>query len=294
MAIFVRMADFLPSELVITPEGRMYHLGIRPSDLAHKIIIVGDQDRVEVISSRFDTVRHKSQHREFACHTGTYRGKEISVISTGIGTDNIDIVINELDALVNIDLENRTEKEKKTVLEIVRIGTCGIVQDEIPVDSFILSTHAMGIDNVGHFYERKTDPETDQLLREIKSSIALPQQVEPYMTPADQVLNQRLRGEAIQEGITVTSSGFYGPQNRALRIPISAPNMLKSFHDFKHPTHRFANLEMECSALFALSKALGHRATAICLGLANRRKMEFTENYDTKIIELIDYVLKRI
>lgn len=272
----------------------MYHLGIRPADLAHKIIVVGDQNRVEVISNQFDAVRHKSQHREFACHTGTYRGKDISVISTGIGTDNIDIVLNELDALVNIDLENRTAKANKTVLEIVRIGTCGIVQDEIPVDSFILSTHAMGIDNVGHFYKRKTTPETDELLEAIKSSIKLPRHVEPYLTPADPVLNERLRNEHIEEGITVTSSGFYGPQNRSLRIPLAAPDMLTSLHDFKHPTHRFANLEMECSALFALSDALGHRATAICLGLANRRKKEFTKNYDIKITELIDYVLERI
>ena len=294
MAIFVFMADFLPSELVLTPEGEVYHLGIRPEDLAHKIIIVGDQNRVETVSNYFDTITHKSQHREFACHTGIYKGKNISVISTGIGTDNIDIVLNEIDALVNIDLETRTVKEEKTTLEIIRVGTCGILQDEIPVDSFILSSHAMGIDNVGHFYELKKNPETLDLLNEIKSKVSLPNGIIPYITPASEQINQRLRASHIKEGITVTSSGFYGPQGRRLRLPLTVPDMLDSFHDFEYKSFRFSNLEMECSALFALSSSLGHEATAICLGLANRRKKEFTKNYSTKILELIEYVLEKI
>lgn len=294
MAIFVFMADFLPSELVLTPEGGVYHLGIRPEDLAHKIIIVGDQDRVQSVSSYFDTITHKSQHREFTCHTGVYKGKNISVISTGIGTDNIDIVLNELDALVNIDLENRTIKKEKTSLEIVRVGTCGILQDDIPVDSFILSTHAMGIDNVGHFYELKKHPKTNELLKEIESKVNLPSGIIPYITPASEKINKRLRSSGIKEGITVTSSGFYGPQGRTLRLSLTAPKMLDSFHDFEFKSFRFSNLEMECSALFALSSSLGHEATAICLGLANRRKKEFTKNYSTKILELIEYVLEKI
>ena len=288
------MADFLPSELVLTPEGEVYHLGIRPEDLAHKVIIVGDQDRVETVSNYFDTITHKSQHREFACHTGRYKGKNISVISTGIGTDNIDIVLNEIDALVNIDLETRTVKEEKTTLEIIRVGTCGILQDEIPVDSFILSSHAMGIDNVGHFYELKKNPDTLDLLNEIKSKVSLPNGIIPYITPASEQINQRLRASHIKEGITVTSSGFYGPQGRRLRLPLTVPDMLDSFHDFEYKSFRFSNLEMECSALFALSSSLGHEATAICLGLANRRKKEFTKNYSTKILELIEYVLEKI
>jgi uridine phosphorylase len=294
VAIFVSMADFSPSELVLTPEGGVYHLNIRPEDLAHKVIIVGDQDRVETVSNYFDSVSHKSQHREFACHTGVYKGKNISVISTGIGTDNIDIVLNELDALVNIDLKSRTIKEDKTSLEIVRVGTCGILQDEIPVDSFILSTHALGIDNVGHYYELKKHPETKELLEEIKSKVSLPQGIVPYITPASEKINQRLRSTNIKEGITVTSSGFYGPQGRRLRLPLTAPDMLDSFHDFEYKSFRFSNLEMECSALFALSSSLGHEATANCLGLANRRKKEFTKNYSTKILELIEYVLEKI
>ncbi|MEX1191647.1 MAG: nucleoside phosphorylase [Brumimicrobium sp.] len=288
------MADFLPSELVLTPKGEVYHLGLRPEQLAHKIIIVGDQYRVATVSNYFDTIKHKSQHREFACHTGTYKGKDISVVSTGIGTDNIDIVLNELDALVNINLETREVKKDITSLEIVRVGTCGILQDDIPIDSFILSTHAMGIDNVGHYYELIKDENTEQLLDKIKQQISLPKEVIPYITPASKTINKRLYSHEVRQGITVTSSGFYGPQGRKLRLPLTVPDMLESFHDFKHEEYRFSNLEMECSALFALSKSMGHEATAICLGLANRRKKEFTENYDTKILELIEYVLDRI
>ncbi|HZH85804.1 MAG TPA: nucleoside phosphorylase [Brumimicrobium sp.] len=288
------MADFLPSELVITPKGGVYHLDICPKDLANKIIVVGDQDRVGLVSNFFDEVSHKSQHREFACHTGVYKGKRISVISTGIGTDNIDIVVNELDALVNIDLETRNEKKEKVALEIVRLGTCGILQDEIPIDSFILSTHALGIDNVGHFYERDVDAETKRLEAEIEAEIKLPKYVKPYLTKASEKLNERFYSDQVETGITVTSSGFYGPQGRRLRLPLVEEGMLDSFSDFKHSEVRFANLEMECSALFSLSTALGHHSTAICLGLANRRKKEFTSNYETKIIELIKYVLDKI
>ena len=288
------MEEFLSSELVVTPKGGVYHLDMTPEQLAHKVIIVGDQNRVKVISDYFDTILHETKHREFACHTGVYRGKNISVISSGIGTDNIDIVINELDALVNIDLDKRVEKKQKTQLEIIRIGTCGILQDDIPIDSFILSSHAMGIDNVAHYYALKTDKASRELLNEIKSKIDLPPQITPYITPASETLNQRLYGDGIVKGITVTSSGFYGPQGRKLRLPLAAPTMNDSFNAFNFKEHRFTNLEMECSALFALSSALGHQATAICLGLANRRKKEFTKNYEVKIHELIQYVLERI
>lgn len=286
--------EFLPSELVITPKGEIYHLHVRPEELAHKIVIVGDQDRVAVVSNRFDSIQFKKHHREFTCHTGLYKGKRISVVSTGIGTDNIDIVMNELDALVNIDFETRTEKSEKTSLEIVRLGTCGILQDEIPVDSFILSEYALGIDNVGHFYQRMVSEETQQLLQEIEAKIKLPQYVKPYLTPASAKLNDRLDSPKVEKGITVTSSGFYGPQGRNLRLNLVEDQMLDSFHDFSHPKVRFANLEMECSALFTLGSALGHQVTAICLGLANRRKKQFSSQYDEKIEELIDYVLERI
>lgn len=288
------MKEFLPSELILTDLGQIYHLGIAPDELAHKIIVVGDQARVEVISNYFDEVAHKSQHREFSCHTGYFKGKHLSVISTGIGTDNIDIVLNELDALVNIDFAERKTKEQKVVLEIVRIGTCGILQNDIPVDSFILSTHAMGIDNVGHFYQLKHDQPDQLLLNEIEKQLHLPAKVSPYLTAADTELVQRLSSPQVVKGITATASGFYGPQGRILRLPLAEDRMLDSLSAFRYNNQRFTNLEMECSALFALSKSLGHKAAAICLGLANRRKKEFSSNYETRIRTLIEYVLERI
>lgn len=286
------MEEFLPSELIINESGSIYHLDIKPEEIAHKIIVVGDQDRVKVVADRFDSIEHTSQKREFACITGTYKGKRLSVLSTGIGTDNIDIVINELDALVNIDLATRKEKKEKVSLEILRIGTCGILQEDIPVDTFILSTHAMGIDNIGHFYKLSSDKNTEELLQKIKEQVKLPNEVIPYLTPASSRINNKLNKANVVSGITVTSSGFYGPQGRRLRLELTAPEMNDSLDHFSYENHRFTNLEMECSALFALSKALGHEASAICLGLANRRKKEFSSNYKTKMDELIHFVLE--
>ncbi len=285
---------FLPSELIVTPKGGIYHLELHPEDIANKIILVGDQERVALISQFFDKITHKSQHREFACHSGLYNGKELSVMSTGIGTDNIDIVMNELDALVNIDLKTRQVKKEKTSLELVRVGTCGILHDEIPVDSFILSSYGFGIDNVGHFYQRKSDPATQKLEKEIEAKIKLPKYIKPYLTKASQRLNSRLYSNQVRKGITVTSSGFYAPQGRRLRLELAEDQMLDSFSEFKHSELQFVNLEMETSALLALSASLGHHATTICLGLANRRKKEFSSNYKPKMIELIKYVLDRI
>lgn len=286
------MEEFLPSELIINESGSIYHLDVKPEEIAHKIIVVGDQDRVKVVADRFDSIEHTSQKREFACITGTYKGKRLSVLSTGIGTDNIDIVINELDALVNIDLATRKEKKEKVSLEILRIGTCGILQEDIPVDTFILSTHAMGIDNIGHFYKLSSDKNTEELLQKIKEQVKLPNEVIPYLTPASSRINNKLNKANVVSGITVTSSGFYGPQGRRLRLELTAPEMNDSLDHFSYENHRFTNLEMECSALFALSKALGHEASAICLGLANRRKKEFSSNYKTKMDELIHFVLE--
>lgn len=282
------------SELIINEQGEIYHLGIKPEDLKKKIIIVGDQDRVSKVSSFFDEITFKKQHREFVCHVGTYQSKEITVLSTGIGTDNIDIVMNELDALVNIDFETRKEKQKKEKLEIVRIGTCGILDENIPVESFILSQYSMGLDNVGHYYQREVDEELTDLLTEIEDQVKFPKHITPYIAKASDELNQRFESKEVKSGITIASSGFYGPQGRVLRLPLAEPEMLESIADFKFNSHRFVNLEMETSALFALSSALGHKATALCLGIANRRRQEFADSYEPKILELIQYVLDRI
>lgn len=286
--------QFPPSELVLNDKSQVYHLGLSPDQIADKIILVGDQDRVGMISEFFDEVEHRSQHREFVCHTGTYSGKRISVISSGIGTDNIDITLNELDALVNIDLINRCEKSDKTQLKIVRIGTCGILQPEVPVHSYILSTHAFGLDNIAHFYTIPFSNDELSLCSTITDHIKLPSAIKPYLSEASRSLTETLRSELTFEGITVTSSGFYGPQGRQLRVRNSTTDMNEKLTAFKSGDHRIINFEMESSAIFALGKAMGHECATICLGVANRPNMIFSKGYNTEMKGLISYVLDRI
>lgn len=288
------LKKFPATDLVLNAKNQVYHLGLSPENLAKKVIVVGDQDRVGLISQFFDSIEHQSQHREFTCHTGLFQGKRISVMSTGIGTDNIDIVVNELDALVNIDLDNRIEKESKTELEIIRIGTCGIVQSHIPIHSYILSSHALGLDNIAHFYEIPFDATELSLGESIQSHIGLPSKIIPYLISADAELTNRLASELTHQGITITSSGFYGPQGRNLRIPTYASEIHTRLSSFKSDGLQILNFEMESSALFALGKALGHKCTTICLGVANRPNYEFSKGYDQEMNGLIEYVLDRI
>lgn len=283
-----------PSELIINPDGSIYHLHLKPGDLAKKIIIVGDQDRVKKIGAFLDEVTFSVQNREFATITGIYKNKALSIVSTGIGTDNIDIVVQEIDAIFNIDFSTRKPKESLTQLDFIRIGTCGILEDSIPVGSYLLSTAAVGIDNVGHFYTLPENKSINKTLAAIIRELPLPNKVVPYMIAASEDLNQRLKTNEVYEGITVTSSGFYGPQGRALRLPIKSNALIDALHDFEFEGQGFQNLEMECSALFALSQALGHQSTAICLGLANRRLGTFAENYSDKMEKLIFHVLESI
>jgi uridine phosphorylase len=288
------LKQFPATDLVLNAKNQVYHLGLSPENLATKIIVVGDQDRVALISQFFDSIEHKSQHREFTCHTGVYQGKRISVLSTGIGTDNIDIVVNELDALVNIDLDNRIEKESKTELEIIRIGTCGIVQSHIPIHSYILSSHALGLDNIAHFYEIPFEEQELSLGDAIQNHIGLPAKIIPYLISADSELTNRLASELTHHGITITSSGFYGPQGRNLRIPTYSSEIHTRLSSFESVGLQILNFEMESSALFALGKALGHKCTTICLGVANRPNYEFSKGYDKEMNGLIEYVLDRI
>jgi uridine phosphorylase len=285
---------FPATELVLNERNEVYHLGLNPSQLAHKIILVGDQDRVALISAFFDSIEHKSQHREFVCHTGTYQGKRISVLSTGIGTDNIDICIQELDALVNIDLEKRTEKQTKTQLEIVRIGTCGILQADIPLHSYMLSTHAYGFDNVAHFYPIDFTEQETQLLSTIDQHLDLPYGIIPYLISADKELTNRLSSSETYSGITITSSGFYGPQGRSLRLESKIKDIHIKLGSFRQDETKIVNFEMESSAIFALGKQLGHACATICLGIANRPNMDFSTGCAHEMNELITYVLKRI
>lgn len=286
--------QFPPSELVLNSKSQVYHLGLSPENISDKVILVGDQDRVIMISSFFESIEHKSQHREFVCHTGIYKGKRISVLSTGIGTDNIDITINELDALVNIDLVKRVEKDVKKSLSIIRIGTCGILQADIPVHSYILSSHAFGLDNVAHFYEIDYSSEENELCKELMSHLQFPQHIQPYLIGATSQLTKKLESDKTHKGITVTSSGFYGPQGRQLRLQNSINGMNEKLTAFEYQGHRVTNFEMESSAIFALGRAMGHECATICLGIANRPNMEFSKGFDSEMKELIEYVLDRI
>jgi uridine phosphorylase len=249
---------------------------------------------VNQVSSFFDKRTHQSQHREFVCHTGEYKGKEITVLSTGIGTDNIDICVNELDALFNIDLEKREEKPQKTPVRIVRIGTCGILQPEIPVHSYILSTGAFGLDNIAHFYEIPLSQEEGNISSKFSESSGLPQTITPYFIRSSSHLNQLLRSEKTVEGITVTSSGFYGPQGRELRLKTKTKELNERLTAMRFDQERIVNFEMESSALFAMSRALGHESATICLGVANRPNMHFSKGYHEEMDGLIRYVLDRI
>lgn len=282
------------SELVLNTKNQVYHLGISPDDIAEKIILVGDQDRVQLVSNFFETIRHTSQHREFVVHTGSFKGKEITVISTGIGTDNIDIVINEIDALFNIDLLSRTEKTNKKKVEFIRIGTCGILQRNIPLHTYILSEHAIGLDNIAHFYQIPYSESEQQNSVLLNQQLGLPENVVPYFIDATPHLVKRLSSEKTISGVTITSSGFYGPQGRELRAKKRVQNMNEQIENTTIAGKKIVNFEMESSAIFALSKALGHSATTICLGVANRPNQAFSKGFDLEMNELIQYVLERI
>ena len=288
------MKYYAETELVLNSKKQVYHLGLSSNNLAHKIILVGDQDRVAMVSEFFEKIEHKSQHREFVCHTGIYKGKRISVISTGIGTDNIDIVINELDALVNIDLENRIENEEKISLEIIRIGTCGILQENIPVHSYILSSHACGFDNVAHFYKINFSAFELDLAQKINNFLDFPKSIQTYFSSANEDLVSRLSSKDTHIGITVTSSGFYGPQGRTLRIPTHTQDIHLLLAKFIEKDLKILNFEMESSALFALGKELGHKCATICLGIANRPNLEFSSDSKKEMQNLISYTLDRI
>jgi len=286
--------QYPPTELVLDAQGRVYHLGLAPHQIADTIILVGDQGRVDLIAANFDTIEHQSQHREFYCITGTYKTKRITALSTGIGTDNIDITINELDALANIDLANRSDKTEQKSLRLIRIGTCGILHPEVPVHSYILSTHAYGIDNVAHFYEVPFDSEEMELNRAISDHVQFPKHVSTYLTKASDSIVSLLSSDKTENGITVTSSGFYGPQGRQLRLKNKTQHINDKLSSFRHDKHRITNFEMESSALFALGKALGHDCGTICLGIANRPNKEFSSGYKDAMKELIVYVLDRV
>ena len=289
------MKKFAPTELVLNAKNQVYHLGLSPENVSEKIILVGDQERVSLVSSQFDKIEFKSNHREFFCHTGQYKNKRISVISTGIGTDNIDIVINELDALFNIDLDLKTEKTDRKQIELLRIGTCGILQSDIPVHSYVLSEYTLGLDNVGHFYDTVLSEEEKALLNDISKHDIFPKNIIPYIKKASEKFMEKFDGPLCHKGITVTSSGFYGPQGRELRLPTFTKGLHEKLeHYYDSNQNRFVNFEMESSALYTLGKELGHSCATICLGIANRPNLNFSSGYSNEMVQLIKYALDRI
>lgn len=282
------------SELILNPDGSVYHIHLLPEQLAENIIVVGDQGRVETVSAHFDTIEHKVSNREFVTHTGTYKGKRFTVLSTGIGTDNIDIVLNELDALVNIDLKTRTIKEQKTSLNIVRIGTSGALQGDIPVDSFVVSSHGMGLDGLLNYYaglDLCDEPRiANAFMKHAGWLKGLPY---PYVVKASERLLNLLGHDQIK-GITATAPGFYGPQGRQLRLAPALPDLNEKLGSFEFEGHRITNFEMETSALYGLGNLLGHQCCTVCAIIANRVAREYSKDYKTAVNNLIKLVLERL
>lgn len=289
------MRRFEESELILNQDGSVFHLHIKPEQLAHKVILVGDPGRVSLVASHFTDIEMEVQSREFHSITGKYQGKRITVASTGIGCDNIDIVVNELDALVNIDFATRTEKAEKTSLEIVRIGTCGGLQEYTPVGTFIVSEKSIGFDGLLNFYAGRN--EVCNLALEdafTKHMHWNPQLCAPYVIEADEELTNRIGADDMVHGITIACGGFYGPQGRQLRIPLADPDQNAKVESFEYEGMHITNFEMESSALAGLSKLLGHKATTCCMVIANRLIKEANTGYKSTIDNLIKEVLERI
>lgn len=283
------------SQLVFNGQGNIYHLALQPNQLAKNIILVGDPKRVDVISSFFDTIECKVENREIVTHTGTYKGTRISAISTGMGPDNIDIVMTELDALVNIDLKTRIPKEEHTTLNIVRIGTSGAFQEDIPVgECFVVAKYALGLDGLIYFYEEHKDvinyDMRDAFIRYMQYPTYLPL---PYVVESSSKLFEMFVGDNYQ-GITATAPGFYGPQARSLRLGLSFKELHDRITEFRYNGWKIANFEMESSAIYGLGKMLGHETLTICIPIANRVTEKFVSNYQPFMKVLICQVLDRL
>jgi uridine phosphorylase len=286
------MSRIAESELIINPRGAVYHLDLRPEEIASTVITVGDPGRVKEISKYFDSLEVVAEHREFITNTGYIGKKRLTVLSSGIGPDNIDIVINELDALVNIDFETRKIKDKLSPLNIIRIGTSGSLQEDIDVDSFVASTHGLGIDNLLNFYRHEPNEEEKQLVQSFVTHTQLHGQMShPYVSGAAVSLIKHF-GRDFHHGITVTCPGFYGPQGRILRLGVSNPNLVDRLTDFRFGQHRITNFEMETSAIYGLGKLLGHNCLALNAIVANRVAKTFSKDGKAAVEKLIKRFLE--
>ena len=282
------------SELILNPDGSLYHINLKPENIAHDIIFVGDQDRVEKITNRFDSVEFTTQKREFKTQTGIYKGKRISVISTGIGPDNIDIVINELDALVNIDLVTKKPKEKLTSLNIVRIGTSGSLQKDIPVDSFVMSEYAIGLDNMLRSYLIDEVSEQDIEAAFIEQTNWDLRKGRPYVIKGSETLADKIFSNKMHKGFAGTAGGFYGPQGRVLRLDIQDTDLNTKMDNFNFKGTRMTNLEMETAAIYGLGKLLGHQCLSLNAIIANRATGDFSNNPYQVVEDLIEYTLEKL
>lgn len=287
----IRIAE---SELIINNRGAVYHLNCRPEEIAQTIITVGDPDRVGEVSKHFDKIEYQNKHREFVTHTGYIGKKRITCVSTGIGPDNIDIVLNELDALVNIDFESRHVKETITCLNIIRFGTAGSLQNDIPVDGFVASTHGLGLDNLMQFYRLENNEEENQIIQAFATHTQLNSgKISPYISMASASLLKHFTN-GYHHGITVTCPGFYGPQGRVLRLGLGYPMLVDNLTNFTFGNHRITNFEMETSAIYGLGNALGHHCLSLSTIVANRISKEFSKDGTLAVENLIKQSLQII
>lgn len=281
-----------PSELVLDSAGAIYHLGLQPEQIADKIIVVGDPGRVAKISNKFDSIEHKVSKREFVTHTGYIGNERITALSTGIGVDNLDIVMNELDALRNVDLKTRMVKDQLKPLKIIRLGTCGALSRDIPVGSFVQSNYAIGLDGVMHFYGCAYEEDELELTRNFMEHVNWNiDGLRPYAIRGSATLSSYFQ-KGFFQGITATACGFYGPQGRQLRLPLAMQNLNDAMSTFTYKDLPMANYEMESSSLFGLGAALGHECTTVCAVIANRLRNEFLKDYQPAIDQLIEKVLE--
>ncbi|MDT3368541.1 MAG: nucleoside phosphorylase [Bacteroidota bacterium] len=284
-----------PSELIINADGSVFHLHLKPGQLSDKIILVGDPERVSSVASRFDSIECEVSNREFHSITGNFQGKRISVVSHGIGTDNIDIVLNELDALVNIDFTSRTVKEIFTQLTLVRIGTSGGLQHFVPVGTYVAAERSIGFDGVLYFYANNKNTRDvafeEELLRQLDWKIS---EIRPYVVAADKSLIEQITSNDILKGVTIAANGFYGPQGRELRLPLADPELNKKIELFNYNGAQITNFEMESSSLAGLSAMMGHRAMTVCCIIAGRVDKKMNTDYKESLPILIDKVLNRI
>ena len=286
---------FAPSELIINEDGSIFHLHLKPENLADKVILVGDPGRVALVASHFENVECEVSNREFRAITGTFRGKRITALSTGIGCDNIDIVVNELDALANVDFKTRTENENLRQLTLVRIGTCGGLQPYTPVGTYIASAKSIGFDGLLNFYAGRNQACDLEFEAEFKKQVEWNAQLgNPYVACADKELLDTIASDDMVRGVTIACGGFFGPQGRELRLPLQDPKLNEKIENFSYKDMQVTNFEMESSALAGLSTLMGHKAVTVCMVIANRLAKEANASYKNTIDGLIEKVLERI